>query len=189
MENKNLINKDLEEQAKKMPFAIDFNYEEYFSYATSFIKRTGGTIDDAKEIFQEALLILLSKLNSYEHDKFSIDSNIKAYLYGIVRNLWIHASKEKKLITLIIDDPELDFDIADDNANIHSLLESIEPTKEYKKYMNLLDDRSRELFRLKLEEELSDREIAKEMGYSVEYVRQKRKRALQYLRRRINQLG
>lgn len=154
-------------------------YKDYFKDTYNFVKRQGGSLDDAKELFQEALLIFLSKLKKNE---FLIQVSLKSYLYTIAKNLWIKGLKIKKNTKLILDDPEFVFDLADEHANVQIELEKAEARDRYIAYLHLLDTKSRELFLLKLEHNLSDREIAEQLGYTLDYVRQKRRRCLNYLR-------
>ena len=121
--------------------SIEFLYEEFFHYSTSFIRKNGGTLDDAKEMFQEAILILLSRLID---NKFCIEQSLKSYISAVVRNLWIKTTKKRKKTALIVDDPDAGFDVEDESSDIYSKLEEEELKRQYLKYMNALGERSRE---------------------------------------------
>ena len=65
--------------------AIESLYHEFFPVVAVYIKKRGGDLEDAKELFQEALVALFERrLNS----SFEVDTNTEAYLMGIVKHLW-----------------------------------------------------------------------------------------------------
>ncbi len=52
----------------------------------SLIINNNGTYDDARDIFQEAMITLYDKAKS---DSFVLTSQIKTYIYSICRRLWL----------------------------------------------------------------------------------------------------
>lgn len=68
-------------------------YEEAFPTASVFIKKMGGTLEDAKDIFQDALMIYYEKVTARE---FVIHHNDKTYLLGICKHLWYKKYKDNR---------------------------------------------------------------------------------------------
>ena len=66
--------------------AIEKIYRENYSTIQSFIVKNSGYPDDARDIFQEAMIILFEKSKS---DTFELTSQIKTYLYSVCRRLWL----------------------------------------------------------------------------------------------------
>jgi DNA-directed RNA polymerase specialized sigma24 family protein len=64
-------------------------YEEWygksFLQVAKFVKKRGGTLDDAKDIFHDALIVHHEKL---QNPGFVLRSSEEAYLMGVVKNLW-----------------------------------------------------------------------------------------------------
>ena len=56
----------------------------------NLVQNNSGTADDAKDIFQEALIVLFEKARS---GNFELNCQIKTYLYSVSKRLWL-----KKLI-------------------------------------------------------------------------------------------
>ncbi len=52
----------------------------------AFILNNNGSYDDARDIFQEAMITLYDKAKS---DSFVLTSQIKTYIYSICRRLWL----------------------------------------------------------------------------------------------------
>src|SRR4051812_8035036 len=66
--------------------AIETIYKSNFNMVQSFVLNNNGTYDDARDIFQEAMIVL------YENAKtqsFVLTCQIKTYVYSICRRLWL----------------------------------------------------------------------------------------------------
>ncbi|WP_207533221.1 RNA polymerase sigma factor [Desertivirga arenae] len=62
-------------------------YKEAFPMVAKFISRRGGGFDQAKDIFQDALVIWYEKAACNEGKLISD----KAYVFGIAKHLWLRA--------------------------------------------------------------------------------------------------
>jgi DNA-directed RNA polymerase specialized sigma24 family protein len=73
-------------------------YKSLFPNVARYVSKMGGSFDNAKDIFQDVLVIYYEKAAS---GTLSITTNEKAYLIGIAKHLWLkkhHAdSKEVPL--------------------------------------------------------------------------------------------
>jgi RNA polymerase sigma factor (sigma-70 family) len=72
---------------------ISYVYRKTFPIIANFIRLNGGTNDDAKDIFQEAMIVLFNNLQNKE---FKLTSKINTYLYSISRNLWLSELKKNQ---------------------------------------------------------------------------------------------
>ena len=66
--------------------SIESIYRENYVSIQSFVLNNNGSVDDARDIFQEAMIVLYekSKLSS-----FTLNCQIKTYVYSICRRLWL----------------------------------------------------------------------------------------------------
>ena len=66
--------------------AVETIYRENYAMIQAFIIKNNGYPEDAKDIFQEAMIVLFekAKLNS-----FVLSCQIKTYLYSVCRRLWL----------------------------------------------------------------------------------------------------
>jgi DNA-directed RNA polymerase specialized sigma24 family protein len=67
-------------------------YEEVFPGFATFVKKMSGTLDDAKDVFQDALLIYYEKTIQQQ---LVIQATDKAYLMGICKHLWYKKFNQK----------------------------------------------------------------------------------------------
>ncbi|WP_018612448.1 RNA polymerase sigma factor [Segetibacter koreensis] len=72
--------------AKNDAKAIETIYKNNFNMVQSFVLNNNGSYDDARDIFQEAMIVLYENVKS---EKFVLTCQIKTYLYSICRRLWL----------------------------------------------------------------------------------------------------
>lgn len=66
-------------------------YEDAFPKVATFIAHRGGSFEDAKDIFHDAIVVLYEKMQSKEHE---IKISTEFYLVGISKHLWIRKFKD-----------------------------------------------------------------------------------------------
>jgi RNA polymerase sigma factor (sigma-70 family) len=66
--------------------AAETIYKENFNMVLAFILNNNGSYDEARDIFQEAMIALYQKAKS---ESFVLTSQIKTYVYSICRRLWL----------------------------------------------------------------------------------------------------
>lgn len=76
--------------------AVETIYKENYSTVQSLIINNNGTADDAKDIFQEAMIILYEKARS---GTFELNCLIKTYVYSVARRLWLKKLQQASRFT------------------------------------------------------------------------------------------
>jgi len=88
----NLLKAELNEQAllkglaQNDSRAVEALYKSHFSMIQHFVTNNNGSFDDARDIFQEAMITLYEKV---QLDNFALTCQIKTYLFSICKNLWL----------------------------------------------------------------------------------------------------
>ena len=134
-------------------------YENEFPKVVRLITKNSGSVDFAKDIFQDGLIILIEKVNRMELD---LTCEIETYLYSICRLLWLEQlRKRKKSITL--DDP---YDHYESDLTI--IIHDTESPDIYEAVNNEIDKLGkpcRQLLEGYYYRNMSWNEIASELGY------------------------
>lgn len=65
--------------------ALDYLYRKYYKMMTGVVIKNSGTEQEAKDIYQDALIVFWQKVISNE---LVLTSKISTYLYSICLNLW-----------------------------------------------------------------------------------------------------
>lgn len=66
--------------------AIETIYRDNYSAIKVFVIKNNGYPDDARDIFQEAMIVLFEKAKS---DSFVLTCRLQTYLYSVCRRLWL----------------------------------------------------------------------------------------------------
>jgi RNA polymerase sigma factor (sigma-70 family) len=66
--------------------AVETIYKENFNMVQALIINNNGSSDDAKDIFQETMVVLYEKVRS---GTFELNCQIKTYVYSVSRRLWL----------------------------------------------------------------------------------------------------
>jgi RNA polymerase sigma factor (sigma-70 family) len=66
--------------------AIEAIYRENYTMVQAFILNNNGSVEDARDIFQETMIVLYEKSRL---ETFSLNCQIKTYVYSVCRRLWL----------------------------------------------------------------------------------------------------
>jgi RNA polymerase sigma factor (sigma-70 family) len=78
-------------------------YKIHFPMVLHFINNNNGTEDEAKDIYQEAFIILYENLQKSD---FQLNCKVKTYVYSVCRRLWLKNLYKKSKFLGKIDDFE-----------------------------------------------------------------------------------
>ena len=76
--------------------ALDFLYTKNYRMMTKLIMKNSGTEDEAKDVFQEALIVFWQKIIKKE---LILTSKISTYIYSVCWNLWRKELDRKKRLS------------------------------------------------------------------------------------------
>lgn len=66
--------------------SIELIYKSHFNMIQTLVINNSGSIDDARDIFQEALVVLYEKVRM---GSFELNCQLKTYLYSVCKRLWL----------------------------------------------------------------------------------------------------
>lgn len=95
-------------------------YKNYFILVKKFIIKNSGTCEDAEDIFQDTMIVLVQKL---KRDDFELTASVKAYILGISKNLWFKKIRDSKIT--------LEFSEEHDSLFFEEIEYSIQQEKTY----------------------------------------------------------
>ena len=147
---------------------LGYIYKNYFPSILHFVMNNSGTADDAKDVFQEAIIVVFENVRA--DVDFRLTCELKTYIFSIARIIWIkHLNKLKKNLNKL--------------GEIHEYIDFVEPEpfKEHdfqyslyqKVFMDLPDD-CRKILKLH-NEGISHKEIASRLGFKSDNYISKRK--------------
>jgi RNA polymerase sigma factor (sigma-70 family) len=142
---------------------IPLLYKEILPNVNKYICNNSGSKDEAKDIFQEALILFYRQVieGVFNESKYKVHG----YIYTLSRNLWINECKKKNRMIRI--DEHSDFEIIQEE-NILDLLMADERESEIKQVFSLIGDKCLEILSYSFFHKFSMRDIAEKMNFTSE---------------------
>ncbi len=142
-------------------------YRKFLPVLFGMLRRNGGTFEDARDVFQEALVVVF---HHAARPGFQLTAPFQSYLLGISRFIWLRQLKKNARME-VTSDLEEGFDIDEDLEQ--KIFES-EKRNLFREKFDRLGPDCRQLL-----QRFFDREpllhIAEDMGYTADYVKKKNK--------------
>ncbi|MCB0572197.1 MAG: sigma-70 family RNA polymerase sigma factor [Phaeodactylibacter sp.] len=142
-------------------------YMQYLPRINKLITNNGGTGEDAKDVFQEALIVIYEKAQSPE---FRLTSSLYTLLYGVCRNIWGNRLQRKSRTEVTLESPDK-YKLSE---GLEQAIEQEEENTIFWEAFERLGDDCRRLMRLFFDK-TSMEEIAETMGYGSTSYAKKRK--------------
>jgi RNA polymerase sigma factor (sigma-70 family) len=129
--------------------ALEFLYKKYYRMMTKLVITNSGTEEEARDIYQDALIVFWQKATS---GNLVLTSKISTYIYSICQNLWRKELDRKKRLSK--DSPvTLDTDTA-------------EKEKIIARCMDQLGETCKKVLMYYYFEEMSMQDIAEKLGFA-----------------------
>ena len=175
--NDEILIEGIKEQNEKVIAEI---YNRFFPSVRQYIYRNNGNIDDARDIFNDAIVVVLLKARE---DSLELKCSLKTYIYAISRNLWLKKVKGEKVDMISyeeIEDTLYSVEVVEEELFKISLAHLL-----FQKHLVRMNSTCRMLIESFLEGK-SFREITEEMEFENEnYARKRKYRCVKLLIKRI----
>lgn len=142
-------------------------YQQLFPAIRKLVQDFGGSEADAKDVFQDATIVIYEKAQKPD---FQLTSQFSTFFIGICRNLWMSRRQKKSASEVTI--PEEAKYMADESLEIDLL--QVERGKLFYKALRELGEDCQKLLQLFFQK-YSMEEIAQEMGFGSEGYARRRK--------------
>lgn len=130
------------------------------------VKQQGGSYEEAKDIFQEGLMIILERIDNRE---FTLTCKFRTFLYCICENLWKAELKKKQKAKTY-----LQSNVATvEDTDVSEQLDDVIHSEIFRKAYEEIDPVGKEILKLSWEGFIP-KEIAKKLNYTNGYVRKKK---------------
>jgi RNA polymerase sigma factor (sigma-70 family) len=132
--------------------ALEFLYKKYYRMMTKMVITNSGTEDEARDIYQDALIVFWQKAVS---GNLVMTSKISTYIYSICQNLWRKELDRKKKLSNEAKDASVSIDT-----------ESAEREKIIAGCINQLGETCKKVLMYYYFEEMSMQDIADKLGFA-----------------------
>jgi RNA polymerase sigma factor (sigma-70 family) len=160
---------------------IMYIYNNSYKSVRHMITINSGCEEDARDIFQDSLIILYKKLKARS---LKLNCSVSTFIYSIARLLWLKELKIRGMEIKSIDEYN---DWADEENNITRIYEENERLKFYRRIFDQLSEDCRKILKMVMDS-YTIAEITSIMGYSSEqHTKNRRYRCKKALVNRIIQ--
>lgn len=132
--------------------ALDFLYKKYYRMMTKLVISNSGTEDEARDVYQDALIVFWEKARS---GNLVMTSKISTFIYSICLNLW---RKELERKSRLSNEEKDDVEYQD--------MESDERERIIRECINELGDTCRRILMYYYFDGMSMNDIAEKLGYA-----------------------
>src|SRR6185295_9430869 len=66
--------------------SVETIYRDNYNMVQVLVINNNGSVDEAKDVFQEAMIVLYEKVRS---GTFELNCQIKTYVYSVLKRLWL----------------------------------------------------------------------------------------------------
>lgn len=159
---------------------IDYKsvYVSCFPMIRSMVFKNSGSVDDARDIFQEAIIVLFQNSS---REKFELNVGTCTYLYSIARNKWLKHIRDHGKRTGL--------DETNEPADENSFVDDDEQKQRQRllvKHLSTMGEKCQRIIKLYFEG-IPGEEIAKELEFSsYEYYRVAKNRCIENLKKLIH---
>jgi len=158
-------------------FAVKYLAREFLPVISYFLSKNNGSKEDAKDVFQDALFIIIEKIHNND---FEVQGALSTYLFAICKHLWLIELDRQKAannyqLRHLIESKEIDSSELVDNVFYENV---------FRQCFNAMDEISQKILKMYWME-ISPVEIAEKLGYSYGYIRKRKSECMKELKTRI----
>lgn len=132
--------------------ALEFLYKKYYRMMTKLVITNSGTEEEARDVYQDALVVFWQKATS---GNLVLTSKISTYIYSICQNLWRKELDRKKRLSNEEKDTAVTMD-----------LDTAEKEKIIARCIDQLGDTCKKVLMYYYFDELSMQDIAEKLGFA-----------------------
>jgi RNA polymerase sigma factor (sigma-70 family) len=93
--------------------ALEALYKKHFGSVLKFIVNNSGTREEARDIFQDTMIILVENVRKPE---FALTSQLQTYIYSIAKRLWLKQLRSRHKAPLLKEEWEQEVPQAEEDA-------------------------------------------------------------------------
>jgi RNA polymerase sigma factor (sigma-70 family) len=147
---------------------LEFIYKSYFHQINAFVNKNNGNEEDAKDIYQDAILVIYQKIKK---ENLTLNCSFNTYLYSVCRLLWLKQLEKKRIKMNFLEESIKFVELETDILNHY---EANERYKLYEEHFSKLSYNCQKILELYLAK-IQLKEIARVLGYKSDQYVKKRK--------------
>ncbi len=123
------------------PVQLKKLYSAYLPGIIGFIKNNNGTEEEARDVFQDAVMVIYKKVQAGD---LKLNVSLQSFLFAICRNMWLSQLRSKKRIVAYSPGDNTD----DIDMDTLQKMEIAQRERLFYKHFNSLGEKCKEILRL-----------------------------------------
>lgn len=130
---------------------LDYVYKSFFNHIKDFVTQNDGTEDDAKDVYQDAILVIYQKTRN---NNLTLSCSFNTFLFSIGRLLWLKQLNYRKNFKKVIEESAKFIELDEEISNIYWTNERFKLYQDHFKRLSYNCQKILELFlaRIQLKE-------------------------------------
>lgn len=142
---------------KQNDIVLKYLYDKYFTRIKAMVEQNSGDYDDAREVFQDSIIIIYRKI---QNESFELTSSFGSYLYGVCWRIWLKELRDRRLQNEAIDEYKY---LEENPESIVIEYELHRRYKLYQEYFKKMSKNCKKILRLYLKN-TPEKKILKKLG-------------------------
>ncbi len=143
--------------------ALSYLYKDPLRKVRKFVLNNSGTLDDADDVFQDAVVVLFDYVKT---GKYKEEYDLDGFLFRVAKNAWVSLARKKQKV---IKEELKGFDLSDNSNQLNDIIAD-EKLKTFYLLFDKLEEGCRKILSLAVFDKKSMKEIAVFMGFKNEKV-------------------
>jgi RNA polymerase sigma factor (sigma-70 family) len=137
--------------------AIGLLYDESFRKIRDFVRKNSGNLEDAEDMFQDAILVLFKHVQTGKYDN---KHDLDGFLYTVARNLWINKIKRDSKKSIL----KNDYDVSSGEQFYTQVLDN-ERSNQIMNTFSQIGEKCKEILTMVVYFDFSMKEVCEKLGY------------------------
>lgn len=164
--------------------AFKIAYQNYYYMVEDFVLKNSGSVRDARDLFQDVIIVLLRNIRKSNFE-LSKDTKLSTYIFAITKNIWYNKLKNQGKMKIVSIDSSQDVEKFSIESNKHEKIEFEKKHNLISKNFALLGEDCKKILSSYYYKKIKLKIIADEMGYTQNFIRQKKMRCMESLRKKF----
>lgn len=163
--------------------AYEYAYREFFPMVKKYVLDNNGTVDKARDLFQETMIVLI---NSLRKPNFTFSAKVSSYLYAVAQKTWLYRLRGKKDVQSL--DQRVDKEKligAVDNGEIEIKKKFEQKHHLAQQVLKTLSKECQQIILLFYYEKKSLGFIREQLDYTQDFIKVKKKRCMDGYKKKI----
>jgi len=147
---------------------LKYIYKSFYPSVRQLVVKNSGDENDAKDIFQETVLIVYEKI---KNNKLTLQCSLKTFFYSVSKNLLFEQLRHKQKVTATVFESE---DMTTEEVEMDEETQTSQNDYLFYKHFTALSEGCQKILQLLLNK-VSAKQIAMKLGFASENYANKRK--------------